>query len=129
LARNRISFSVEVDAMNGTAFLLFSAAAGMIVSALPAEAQERRTAERPLVLRVTPRSFLDPGPVVPVGSLDRTTSGYAQTQSYLMNPSYAQNGERFGGGALPDPITNGPYVGSRNAFAPADAAAPSRPNR
>jgi hypothetical protein len=100
--------------------VLLSAAAAIVVAALPAEAQVQRTTERPLTLRVTPRSYLDPGTVVPVGSLDRTTSGYAQTQSYLMSPPYAQNGERFGGGALPDPITNGPYVGSRNPLGPGD---------
>jgi hypothetical protein len=100
--------------------VLLSAATAIVVGARPAEAQVQRTTERPLTLRVTPRSYLDPGTVVPVGSLDRTTSGYAQTQSYLMSPPYAQNGERFGGGALPDPITNGPYVGSRNPFGPGD---------
>jgi hypothetical protein len=100
--------------------VLLSAAAAITIFALPADAQVRRTAERPLTLRVTPRSFLDPGTVVPVGSLDRTTSGYAQTQSYLLSPPYAQNAERFGGGALPDPITNGPYIGSRNPFGPAN---------
>jgi hypothetical protein len=109
--------------------LLLSVAAATIVSALPAEAQARRTSERPLALRVTPRSFLDPGNVVPVGSLDRTTSGYAQTQSYLLSPPYAQTGERFGGGVLPDPVTNGPYVGSRNPFGPVDYVAPPGLNR
>ena len=72
--------------------------------------------DRPLVLRVQPRSFLDPGPAVPVGSLNRGISGYGQAQSYLLSPPYAPNGERFGVGILPDPITNGPFVGSRNPF-------------
>ena len=71
-----------------------------------------------------PRSFLDPGTVVPVGSLNRTTSGYAQTQSYLLSPPYAPNRERFGLGVLPDPITNGPFVGARNPFSPIDYVAP-----
>ena len=81
-----------------------------------ADAQSRRPAERPLVLRVAqPRSYLDPGTVVPVGSLDRTTSGYAQTQSYLLSPPYKRRtGSALSLGVLPDPITNGPFVGSRN---------------
>jgi hypothetical protein len=93
-----------------------------------ADAQTRRRVvvqePAPLLLRVRPRSFLEPGNVVPVGSLDRTTSGYAQTQSYLLSPPYAQQGERFGVGILPDPITNGPFVGARNPFGPIDFVAP-----
>ena len=106
--------------------LMFSVAAIVIGAAFPADAerQRRRPTERPLVLRVQPRSYLDPGTVVPVGSLNRTTSGYAQTQSYLRSPPYAPNGERFGVGVLPDPITNGPFVGARNPFNPVDYVAP-----
>ena len=40
---------------------------------------------------------------------------------YLLSPPYAQNRERFSQGVLPDPITNGPFVGSRNPFGPIGA--------
>ena len=102
--------------------------AAVTALAPPAEAQQRRQVIRPTepvrVLRVRPRSFLDPGTVVPPGSLDRTTSGFAQTQAYLLSPPYAAQRERFGEGVLPDPITNGPFVGSRNPFGPVDYVAP-----
>jgi len=103
----------------------------MLVDRTSAETQSRRTqkvvatAPNVLVLRVQPRSFLDPGTVVPVGSLNRTASGFAQTQSYLSSPPYSYQGDRFGQGALPDPITNGPFVGSRSPFGPVDYVAPS----
>ena len=77
---------------------------------------EAQTRNRPLVLRVQPRSFLDPGPVVPVGSINPGYTGYGQAQSYLLSPPYAPAGAGFGVGTLPDPITNGPFVGSRNPF-------------
>ena len=76
------------------------------------------------VIRVRPRSFLDPGNVVPPGSLDRTTSGVAQVQSYLLFPPYGNQAGRFGGDVLPDPVTNGPYVGSRSPFDPVDFNGP-----
>jgi hypothetical protein len=75
-----------------------------------AEAQS----ERPLILRVQPRSFLDPGTAAPVGSLNRyVTEG--QT-SYIASPPWSNQRERFGGSVLPDPI-GGPFVGARNPFA------------
>ena len=77
---------------------------------------EAQTRDRPLVLRVKPRSFLDPGPVVPVGSINPGYTGYGQAVSYLLSPPYAPNGAGFGVATLPDPITNGPFVGSRNPF-------------
>ena len=93
-----------------------------------AEAQQRRQVVRQTepvrVLRVHPRSFLEAGTVVSPGSLDRTTSGFAQTQSYLLSPPYAAQRERFGEGVLPDPITNGPFVGARSPFSPIDFTGP-----
>ena len=58
--------------------------------------------DRPLVLRVQPRSFLDPGPVAPVGTLNRYVT---QPQlSYMTNPPRSPQRDRFGAGSLPDPI-------------------------
>jgi hypothetical protein len=100
------------------------------VTAVPtlAEAQSRRQYgvqyRAPMILNVRPRSFLNPGTVVQPGELNRTTSGFAQTQAYLLSPPYAPNRERFSQGVLPDPITNGPFVGARNPFAPVDFRAP-----
>ncbi|WP_194164601.1 hypothetical protein [Microvirga thermotolerans] len=83
--------------------------------ATAAEAQDRG---RPLTFRVAPRSFLDPGNVVAPNSINPGYTGYGQAQSYLLSPPYGQN-ERFSGGALlPDPVTNGPFVGSTNPFPP-----------
>ncbi|MBZ6075608.1 hypothetical protein [Microvirga puerhi] len=83
-----------------------------------AEAQNRN---RPLTFRVTPRSFLDPGNVVAPNTINPGYTGQGQTQSYLLYPPYGQNNERFGGASvLPDPVLNGPFVGSRNPFGPLD---------
>jgi len=97
---------------------LVSLAAATTATSL-AEAQTRRVQRDTgvMILNVRPRSFLEPGNVVPVGSLDRTTSGYAQTQAYLNNPPW-QNRDMSGQSTLPDPITNGPFVGARNPFGP-----------
>ncbi|GEO16313.1 hypothetical protein [Microvirga aerophila] len=119
--------------MRHTCVVVVIAAVASLVIPVQAEAQTRQREARqalgqggPLVLRVTPRSFLDPGNVVPVGSINPGYTGYGQAQSYLRSPPYMQNNERFsGGGNLPDPVTNGPFVGSRNPFDPVDYAAPS----
>jgi hypothetical protein len=110
--------------MHHTALLMILATAALPALAASADAQGRRQEGRPLVLRVTPRSFLDPGPVVPVGSINPGYSGYGQAQSYLMSPPYAPNGAGFGVATLSDPITNGPFVGSRNPFDPVDFVTP-----
>ena len=107
--------------MRRIALLGLASLAALTTFSVAAEAQTRN---RPLVLRVQPRSFLDPGPVVPVGSINPGYTGYGQAQSYLLSPPYAPNGERFGVGALPDPITNGPFVGANNPFNPIDYVAP-----
>lgn len=98
---------------------LLSIAAATAAAPL-AEAQTRRVQRESgaLILNVRPRSYLEPGNVVATGSLDRTTSGYAQTQAYLAMPPWQHQRDRFGEGALPDPITNGPFVGARNPFGP-----------
>ncbi|MEE1656197.1 hypothetical protein VB618_08310 [Microvirga sp. CF3062] len=117
--------------MRYTAVLMILATTALPILAAPAEAQSRQRQARqslgqgsPLVLRVTPRSYLDPGNVVPVGSINPGYSGYGQTQSYLLSPPYAPSGAGFGVGTLPDPITNGPFVGSRNPFGPVDFVTP-----
>lgn len=92
-----------------------------LAAAVPAEAQVRRGRET-IILNVRPRSYFDAGKVVPVGSLNRYASG--QVGSYLNLPPYIQMKDRFGEGVLPDPITNGPFVGARSAFGPVDFEAP-----
>lgn len=88
--------------------LAMLAAAPVLFALTEAQAQDR-----PLVLRVSPRSYLDPGPVAPVGSLNRyATQG---TLSYIANPPWSHRRDQFGEGSLPDPI-GGPFVGARNPF-------------
>ena len=113
-----------------SAIVVIASVASLIIPA-HAEAQTRKRQVRqplgqggPLVFRVTPRSYLDPGNVVSVGSINPGYTGYGQTQSYLLSPPYAPSGAGFGVGTLPDPITNGPFVGSRNPFGPIDYVAP-----
>lgn len=100
-----------------TTLCLLSLAVATAVPSL-AEAQTRRVQQQsgPLVIQVRPRSYLEPGNVVPVGSLDRTTSGTAQAKSYLNMPPWQNQRERFGEGSLPDPVLNGPFVGARTPF-------------
>ena len=81
-----------------------------------AEAQDR-----PLRLNVRPRSWLDIGNVVPPNSSVNPASAYGQTVSYLVNPPYINMRDRFGAGVLPDPVTNGPFVGGGvNLLGPVD---------
>src|SRR5215207_9761163 len=99
----------------------FAALSIAALSALPAEAQTRslrRSGEDILILNERPRSYLDAGNVVPVGSQHSPASGFGQTQSYLNLPPYIGLRERFGASVLPDPIANGPYPGpnGRNPF-------------
>jgi hypothetical protein len=92
-------------------FAVIGLASLAAVSALSVAAEAQ--SERPLVLRVQPRSFLDPGNVAPVGSLNRYAT---QPQlSYITNPPWSNNRERFGESNLPDPI-GGPFVGARSPF-------------
>ncbi|WP_210496457.1 hypothetical protein [Microvirga antarctica] len=92
-------------------FAVFTLASLTALSALSAAAEAQ---DRPLVLRVKPRSFLDPGNMAPVGSMNRyATSGQ---MSILVMPPW-NNNERFGGAVLPDPI-GGPFVGATNPIPP-----------
>ncbi|HEY8383934.1 MAG TPA: hypothetical protein VIL09_17480 [Microvirga sp.] len=99
----------------------------LTIMAPTADAQNRRRVvvqdEGALLLRVRPRSFLEPGNVVQVGELDRTTSGAAQTRQYLVSPPWSNMRDRFGEGTLPDPV-HGTFIGARNPFGPVDYVAP-----
>jgi hypothetical protein len=111
--------------MRRLAALAAAAAATFMALAPVAEAQSlRRRGEQTIILQVRPRSFLDAGNVVPVGSENRFGTGYGQTASYLNLPPWQHMRDRFGEGSLPDPITNGPFVGARNPIGPVDYVAP-----
>ncbi|KQO66730.1 MULTISPECIES: hypothetical protein [unclassified Methylobacterium] len=72
---------------------------------------------QPLPIRIRPRSWLDAGNVVEAnnGSVSNpATNPQFITASYLNSPPYGRN-DRFGGGILSDPITNGPFVGARSS--------------
>jgi hypothetical protein len=102
-----------------------SVATFVALAPLVAEAQTlRRRGEQTIILDVRPRSYLDAGNVVPVGSENRFGTGFGQTASYLNLPPWQHMRDRFGEGSLPDPITNGPFVGARNPFGPIDYVAP-----
>ncbi len=111
--------------MRRLAVLAAASVATFTALAPVAEAQTlRRRGEQTIILDVRPRSFLDAGNVVPVGSENRFQTGFGQTASYLNLPPWQHQRDRFGEGSLPDPITNGPFVGARNPFGPIDYPAP-----
>ena len=62
---------------------IYTALSLAFVGALPAEAQTRtlRRNGEVLILNVRPRSYLDAGNVVPVGSMNYPASSYGQTVS------------------------------------------------
>ena len=97
--------------MRRFALLGLASLAALTTVSVVADAQAQ---DRPLVLRVQPRSFLDPGPVAPIGSMNRYVT--APMISSVANPPWAFQRDRFGEGSLPDPVTNGPFVGARNPF-------------
>ncbi|MBJ6126606.1 hypothetical protein [Microvirga splendida] len=96
--------------MRRFALLGLASMAALTTVPMVADAQAQ---DRPLVLRVQPRSFLDPGRVVEPGSLNRYAT--QPMLSYMTNPPWNHMRDRFGEGALPDPI-GGPFVGARNPF-------------
>jgi hypothetical protein len=75
-----------------------------------------------LAIRVRPRSWLDAGNVVRPGSnVNPATNPQLIAASQLNLPAYGVGmRDRFGFSSLPDPITNGPFVGARNPFGPVD---------
>lgn len=69
----------------------------------------------PLPIRIRPRSWLDAGNVVEPNSgaiANPATNPHFITATYLNSPPYGRN-DRFG--VLPDPITNGPFIGARSS--------------
>ncbi len=75
---------------------------------------------QPLPIRIRPRSWLDAGNVTEPGNgsiANPATSPQLITASYLNSAPYGvANRERFlGAGILPDPITNGPFIGARSS--------------
>ncbi|GJD47588.1 hypothetical protein OPKNFCMD_0296 [Methylobacterium crusticola] len=80
-----------------------------------------------LAIRVRPRSWLDAGNVVEAnaGSVSNpATNPHFITASYLNSPPYISQRERWGGaGILPDPITNGPFIGARRSSVTVDLSA------
>ncbi|TXM65694.1 hypothetical protein [Methylobacterium sp. WL120] len=72
---------------------------------------------RPLPIRIRPRSWLDAGNVVEPGNgsvSNPATNPVLIAQSNQLNPVYGRN-DGYGGGILPDPITNGPFIGARSS--------------
>jgi len=72
---------------------------------------------QPLPIRIRPRSWLDAGNVVETNNRfvgNPATNPQLITASYLNSPPYGRN-DRFGTGILPDPITNGPFIGARSS--------------
>ncbi|MBM6593858.1 hypothetical protein [Microvirga pudoricolor] len=101
--------SMEVLTMRR--FTMITLAALGTLTAFSGFAEAQAQSERPLTLRVTPRSFLDPGPVAPVGSMNR----YATTgQSSLVTSPPWSNNERFSPNLPSGP--GEPFVGARNPF-------------
>jgi hypothetical protein len=112
--------------MRRLALLAAASVAAFTALSPAADAQTlRRRGEQQIIIDVRPRSYLDAGNVVPVGSAHSPgVSGYGQTRSYLNLPPYQHMKDRFGEGSLPDPVTNGPFVGAQNPIGPVDYVAP-----
>ena len=87
-----------------------------------AEAQQSYHVNGPLRLNVRPRSWLELGNKVEVGSSVNPASAYGQMVSYLNSPP--QPNLREFGTSLPDPVTNGPFIGATNPFGAIDYANP-----
>ncbi|MDB5511911.1 MAG: hypothetical protein JWR08_1394 [Enterovirga sp.] len=98
--------------------LFATALLGLLTAGTIAEAQERIRA--PLRIMVRPRSWLDAGNVTQPYSSVNPASALGQQVSYLASPPWAHMRDRFGEGTLPDPVTNGPFVGAQNVLGPVD---------
>src|SRR3954447_9953997 len=104
-----------------TLSLLSLAAIGAVAPA--AEAQGRRNGGA-LTLNVRPRSWLNAGNVIEPGAQVNPASAYGQYVSYLNSPPWINFREAYGEDRLPDPVTNGPFVGARNPIGPVNFVAP-----
>jgi len=95
-----------------------------VAAAIPtAEAQPGRRGDV-LILNVRPRNWLNPGNVVAPGAQVNPASAYGQYVSYQNLPPWINFRDRYGEGVLPDPVTNGPFVGARNPIGPVNFVAP-----
>ena len=103
---------------------LAATAAIVTFAASAAEAQQSYRVNGPLKLTVRAKSFLEPGNTVAPYSSVNPASAAGQMVSYLASPPYANNQERYGSTVLPDPFTNGPFVGARNPIGPVDLQYP-----
>jgi hypothetical protein len=81
---------------------LIIALAATATFAVSAEAQYRQTRE-PFRATVTKRSYLDPGPVAPVGRYQN----YVNAGHWFHPPVYSNFGDHFGAGVLPPRIGAG----------------------
>jgi hypothetical protein len=102
--------------------LSFLSLAAMAAAVPLAEAQNGRRGDA-LILNVRPRSWLNPGNVIPVGAQVNPASPLGQTISYMVLPPWQNMRDRFGEGVLPDPI-GGPFIGARNPIGPVNFVAP-----
>jgi hypothetical protein len=87
-----------------------------------AEAQTGRRGNV-LTLNVRPRSWLNPGNVIPVGAQVNPASPLGQIVSYMVLPPWINFRERYGEDRLPNPI-GGPFIGARNPIGPVNFVAP-----
>jgi len=87
------------------------------------EAQTRCRCGDVLILTVRPRSWLNPGNVIPVGAQVNPASPLGQTISTMVLPPWQNMRDRFGESVLPDPI-GGPFIGARNPIGPVNFVAP-----
>jgi len=98
--------------MRASSILAIAVLAAGVLSTVPADAASQRhyryrvPARAPLVVQVPPRSFLDPGPVVPVGSM----SSYVYVSQYPYSMPYSFT-NHYGRPPLPEqqgyPLFNG----------------------
>jgi hypothetical protein len=102
--------------------LSFLSLAAMAAAVPPAEAQNSRRGDA-LILNVRPRSWLNPGNVIPVGAQVNPASSLGQTVSYMVLPPWQNMRDRYGEYLLPDPI-GGPFIGARNPIGPVNFVAP-----
>ena len=95
-----------------------------LAAAVPAAEAQTGRRGNVLTLNVRPRSWLNPGNVIPQGAQVNPASPFGQTVAYLNLPPWQNMRDRFGDSILPDPI-GGPFIGARNPIGPIDFIAPN----